>query len=466
MISYKIMLNLTNLPAVTQSSLQNQSESTLFLKVNQHIAGEVIRVENEQVILSIQGVQLVARMTTPEQTASLIEKRFAQFIVKDLSEGTLSLQLIDSHPSINQQSSSSVNTHLLSKLLDQAGIENTTTNQMIAQAAIRNGLTINSKLVEDLGSSLSKIPNWGMEHAIAAAKLKTNAISITPESINLMLNAQKDISGQVLQIIQQLTQAMSDRRLPENLVNLAKTSLQILNQAIVDASLPADVLAAKLHNAIILLGKSVENELFKTISDPVNNLTGNNLERGLMVLSRLRNELASRGMTTLSDGIDQFNDSIRLMHLYHSSTTSESASNQWIKLDLPVTFPATTPQLPQKPDDQPSASIRIARNPDDDTFSIDPQYTRLVIRMDIDKGDVIEVDFSIVDHSAGLFITTSNSHLTNIARNELPSLQKDLMHLGYDTKVSQVETEKKLLNTNHENTLSYKTDFVGINLEA
>ena len=145
-----------------------------------------------------------------------------------------------------------------------------------------------------------------------------------------------------------------------------------------------------------------------------------------MVLSRLRNELASRGMTSLSGGIDQFNDSIRLMHLYHSSTTSESASNQWIRVEVPVTFPMTTPQLQQNPDDQPSASIRIARNPDDDEFSIDPRYTRLVIRMDIDKGDVIEVDFSIVDHAAGLSISTSNSQLTNIARSELPSLQEDL----------------------------------------
>ena len=86
--------------------------------------------------------------------------------------------------------------------------------------------------------------------------------------------------------------------------------------------------------------------------------------------------------------------------------------------------------------------------------------------MDIDKGDIIEVDFSIVDHAAGLSISTSNSQLTNIARSELPGLQEDLMHLGYDTKVSQVETENKLLNTGHEKTLTYKSDFVGINLEA
>jgi hypothetical protein len=460
------MLNLTNLPAVTQSSLQNQSESTLFLKVNQHIAGEVIRVENEQVVLSIQGVQLVARMITPEQTASLIEKRFAQFIVKDVSNDVLTLQLVDTKPSNNQLTLTTNNTRLLSKLLDQAGVKDTPSNQMIAQAAIRSGLTITSNLVDDLGSSLSNIPNWGMEHATAAATLKANGIIITPESINLMLNAQKDVSGQVLKIIQQLTQALSDRRLPPNLIDLTKNSLQILSHAVVDASLPADVLATKLHNAIILLGKSVENELLETIGDPIKNLTGNNLERGLMVLSRLRNELTSRGMTSLSGGIDQFNDSIRLMHLYHSSATSESASNQWIRMDVPVTFPMTPPQLMKNPEDQPSASIRIARNPDDDAISIDPRYTRLVIRMDIDKGDVIEVDFSVVDHAAGLSISTSNSQLTNIARSELPSLREDLMHLGYDTKVSQVETEKKLLNTGHESSLNYKSDLVGINLEA
>ncbi len=460
------MLNLTNLPAVTQSSLQNQSESTLFLKVNQHIAGEVIKVENEQVILSIQGVQLVARMITPEQTASLIEKRFAQFIVKDMSNDVLTLQLAETKPSVNQLTLSTNNTRLLSKLLVQAGIEDNLSNQLIAQAAIRNGLTITANLVDDLKSSLRNIPNWGKDHATAAATLKSHGIIITPESINLMLNAQKDVSGQVLKIIQQLTQALSDRRLPPTLIDLAKTSLQILSQAVMDASLPAEVLTTKLQNAIILLGKSVENELFETISSPFKNISANNLERGLMVLSRLRNELASHGMTSLSGGIDQFNDSIRLMHLYHSSATSESASNQWIRMEFPVTFPMTPPQLIKNPEDQPSASIRIARNPDEDAISIDPRYTRLVIRMDIDKGDVIEVDFSVVDHDAGLSISTSNSQLTNIARSELPSLREELMHLGYETKVSQVETEKKLLNTGHESSLNYKSDLVGINLEA
>jgi hypothetical protein len=439
------MLNLTNLPAVTQSSLQNQSESTLFLKVNQHIAGEVIKVDNEQVVLSIQGVQIVARMITPEQTASLIEKRFAQFLVKDTSGDVLTLQLVDTKV--------------------QAGIEDIQSNQWIAQTAIRNGLIITSNLVDELQSVLCKIPNWSMEHATAAATLKANGIIISPESINLMLNASKDISGQVLKIIHQLTQALADKRLPSPLIDLAKNSLQILSHAVVDASLPADVLVTKLQNAIILLGKSVENELLKTIGEPFKNLSANNLERGLMVLSRLRNELATHGMTSLSGGIDQFNDSIRMMHLYHSSSTSESASNQWIRMDVPVTFPMTSPQLPQRPEEQPSVTIRIARNPDDDGIRIDPRYTRVVIRMDIDKEDVIEVDFSVVDHAAGIFISTSNSQLTTIARNELPTLQEDLMHLGYDTKVSQVETEAKLLNK-MDGTSPYNTILTGINLEA
>ena len=145
-------------------------------------------MENEQVVLSIQGVQIVARMITPEQTASLIEKRFAQFIVKDMSSDVLTLQLVDTKPSVNQLTLSTNNTRLLSKLLVQAGIEDTASNQLIAQAAIRNGLTITSNLVDELESVLSNIPNWGMEHATAAATLKANGIIITPESIHF--NAQ------------------------------------------------------------------------------------------------------------------------------------------------------------------------------------------------------------------------------------------------------------------------------------
>lgn len=457
---------ITNPPAIASSSPQNPSESALFLRVNQHIAGEVIRVENEQVVLSVQGVQLVARMTTPEQAAALIERRLAQFVVKDMTGGLLTLQLANPGPTVTSLTVPKPETQLLSKLLTQLGIENTVDNQIIAQAAIRNGLTITPALIDELKSILSVFPEWGMEQAQATALIKSYGLPATADSINLMLHTPSEITNQLQDLLQQLTQIIANNRLPARLQEMAQNSIQILSQAIIDASIPGNELATRIHNAIILLGKSVENELLNTSRNIDGNDFTNNLERGLMVLNRLRNELVSQGMTKLSGIIDQFNDSIRLMHLYHASSSEAPAANQWIRMEIPVNLSVNVQQPLQDQKDLSSAIVRIARDPDTDELSANPRYTRLVIRMDINERDVVEVDLSVVDHSAGLLISTSNPQLTSIAQTELPKLCEDLLQSGYDTKISQIETKHDLTESSGLNDQHHNEIFSGINLEA
>jgi hypothetical protein len=86
--------------------------------------------------------------------------------------------------------------------------------------------------------------------------------------------------------------------------------------------------------------------------------------------------------------------------------------------------------------------------------------------MDINDQDVIEVDLSVVDHAAGLSISTSNTQLTTIARAELPELCEDLLQSGYDTKISQVETRSGLPDMADNVNQSQKPLLTSINLEA
>ncbi len=453
-------------PTISPISPQNPSEAALFLRVNQHIAGEVIKVDNEQVVLSIQGVQIVARMSTPEQTANLVNRRFAQFIVKDMSGELLTLQLIDPRSLVPSQIAVKSESQLLSKLFTQLGIVDSAENQIIAQAAIRSGLTITPALIQEMRDILGGIPNWTMEQAEAATLLKSFGLPATANSINLMIHTSPEIVGQIQDLIQQLAQVMMNSRLPVHIQEQVQNSINVLSQAFVDASLPTSELAGKIQNAVILLGKSIENELLRASQhDGVGNVA-NNLEQGLMVLSKLRNELVSQGLTKLAESIDQFNDSIRLVHLYHSSSSDGSATNQWIRMEIPVTFPMQAQQTAQDQNNKPCARVRVARNPDSDHLSVNPQYTRLVISMDINDQDTVEVDLSVVGHAAGLSISTSNSMLTTIARAELPELCEDLLKSGYDTKISQVETRSGLLdNTNHDNH-GQNIFLTSVNLEA
>ena len=115
----------------------------------------------------------------------------------------------------------------------------------------------------------------------------------------------------------------------------------------------------------------------------------------------------------------------------------------------------------------PSAKIQVARDPDSDGLSVNPRYTRLVIRMDINDQDVVEVDLSVVDHSAGLSISTSSPLLTSIAQTELPELCEDLLRSGYDTRISQVDTKHGPSRRHQDKTWKRHNTFItGVNLEA
>jgi len=150
------------------SPVQNPDEGSLFLRVNQRVAGEVLKVGNEQVVLSIQGVQVVARLTNPEQLTALIDRRFAQFLVKDMSNQVVTLQLLEvPAPQSNVEVASANREALLLKsLLNQIGLPATPENQILAQAVIRQGLPVTAEIIQELRSFLNGIQPWGKQKQI------------------------------------------------------------------------------------------------------------------------------------------------------------------------------------------------------------------------------------------------------------------------------------------------------------
>ena len=113
------MLNITgpiqsNLPPI-------QERADQFLKVNQRIAGEIISVSNENVVLAVNGVQIVAKMTSFEQLALLLERRYANFVVKDIANNQVTLQLVT--PALNSTNQKTItNNSIGMALLEQFGL--------------------------------------------------------------------------------------------------------------------------------------------------------------------------------------------------------------------------------------------------------------------------------------------------------------------------------------------------------
>ncbi len=128
-----------------------------------------------------------------------------------------------------------------------------------------------------------------------------------------MAKAPSELTRVLGQLTSELQQLAADPRLPAGLRTQVETAMRILNQGIIQADQPIADLVHNLKNAITLLGKSVEHELILTNPQ-------SELDRGLIVLNQLREQLALRGNTNIARDIDQLNDYLRLIHLPNSNS--------------------------------------------------------------------------------------------------------------------------------------------------
>jgi len=85
-------MNINGLPPIGIS--ERPGEQSLSLRTNQRIGAEVLRVSGSQVELNVHGVRVVARLMPGEQSVSLQERRFAQFVVQGMVDGVLQLQVV------------------------------------------------------------------------------------------------------------------------------------------------------------------------------------------------------------------------------------------------------------------------------------------------------------------------------------------------------------------------------------
>ena len=83
-------MNINGLPPIGIS--ERPGEQSLSLRTNQRIGAEVLRVSGSQVELNVQGVRVVARLLPGEQSVSLQDRRYAQFVVQGMVDGVLQLQ--------------------------------------------------------------------------------------------------------------------------------------------------------------------------------------------------------------------------------------------------------------------------------------------------------------------------------------------------------------------------------------
>ncbi|MBI3761210.1 MAG: FecR domain-containing protein, partial [Chloroflexi bacterium] len=308
---------LTPSPVSPAAAGQRPDEIPIALRLNQRLAAEVLQIAADHVVLALEGVPVVARLTSPDQAAMLAERRVAQFIVRGLSDQSLTLQLVHPETAPPPPPASSL-AGLIPSLLEQAGLPVNPANTQIARALIERGLPVTPELVAELESALAGLVEhrrrvnefvdtrpgaqaapWNQADAQAAAALRAAGLPLSPGTLALARTQPAPLAETLARLQAQL-ESLSALPLPPRQAELARGALETLAKIRVDWSQPAPALAAQLREAVAILGRAVEHDLAKLLT-AISDQSDRSADSALRLVNDLkggagRGFLLSRGM--------------------------------------------------------------------------------------------------------------------------------------------------------------------------
>ncbi|NLF52774.1 MAG: hypothetical protein GX577_16730 [Leptolinea sp.] len=405
-------------------------DQPLQLHLNQKVTAEILSVNGEQIDMVIQGVRVVGRLQTNDQSAILEGRRLAQFIVKGSIDGVLQLAMAPTGESTLVSQPASTMAALAQNLLVLNNIEISEQNVMLGKALLTHGLPVTQQMMDELSQSLNGIANWGQTEADMAAALKAGGMPLTENTLALALQTLPTLADSVSRLQAQLSNLVAGQAGPE-IKQLAEQAVKLLQSATIDWSKDLPNLLNDLRQAISVWGKSLEAELAKM-------LTGDGVQKseGWMSLVQLRKALENEGMRNAARSIDQFIEGVRQMQFLNTAKPVENGNPPWLLVNLPV---AAHAQGQQNQEVFYPASLRIAYRTHGKVKRIDPDNTRLVLTVDLQDGNYVTADLSVIGKRVGAWLSVSSDELKEQAIASLPDLEGRLEKLGLLLKMAHCD---------------------------
>jgi hypothetical protein len=423
-------MNITG-PSVV-GNVQKSDDAGLVLRLNQRVSAEVLNVSGENVTLAIQGVRVVGKLTSADQAASLVEQKVAQFLIKDLTNGIVTLQLVDK--TAQSQQAEAVNPQdLTAVILQSKGLPVDKESLMLARVMLAKSIPLTAQNLEELRAALSGLGKWGETELNLAANLKTAGLPLTSGSLSLAMDASKNFTDELSALINQLKQLSSQPQFS----NIVKPALDTLQGILLKWNQSASEMAENLPRLVDLLGSSMEHEIGELAKG-----NAESLPKDLQSLLLLRNTLSSRGANQAVETLDRFMDSLRYIQLNNTHSETDPNGGQWARLEVPLNISQAADSTKDLQNQLHEAGLRIAYKKEASGRVIDPKFTRLVVQVDVADGETVEVDLSIVEKKIAASVTTTTALLKDLAQEEIPGLQDGLAAIGYALQTMRLKQGK------------------------
>lgn len=425
------------------ATIQKPGENlSLVLHNNQRVSAQILRVADGEVLLSINGMKIVARLSSTDQAATLLKQQMVQFLVKSVSQQSVQLQLVS--PQMGQSTLPSTLTpsalqDLSRALLNNIGLQINNTNLLLAQALVERGMNVTPELIRNLSNLLGQLGKWGKSELDNAFLLHDAGLPLSAETIKMISTKSEEIGKLFQNLRGQLIDSLKNPDLPSHMIQTVKNILNQLDNLLVKWNNTPLSMQENLQNVIQQMGHSLERDLANLVTQGKNELSAGSTESLLLSLAVLRSQLNQSGSSGLSSIIDNFIEQMRSFQFLNlPSQNAEQGHSEWVQLDLPLRFlvhPEDNRKIPFN--DVHTARLRVAYNGSGKEREIDPDYTRLILQLDIKPGETIEVDLSIANRKIGALVTASSPELSTSAEEEFPSLLGALENVGYQVLSSR-----------------------------
>ncbi|WP_299026672.1 hypothetical protein, partial [uncultured Thermanaerothrix sp.] len=140
-------MNVTG-PFPTTPPPRPDENAGLMLRLNQRFNAEVLQVSGETVVLSVQGVRVVARLVSPEQSLALMNQRQAQFVVREFTPRTILIQHVGAETGLVEVTGHQPDA--VSALLEGAALPSTPANQEVVRLLLARGIAVTPEMLQML----------------------------------------------------------------------------------------------------------------------------------------------------------------------------------------------------------------------------------------------------------------------------------------------------------------------------
>lgn len=412
---------------ISTSPINNSTNRDFGLRVYQRVTAQVLSVTGTTAILEVDGHPVVAQLTSADQAATLASHPTAQFIVTQLSDQSVTLKFIKNEQPVTF-GIVEYGSELAEQILENNNLPVNANNLILTRAMLKQHLPVTPKLLKELLGALSNYGDWGEVDADLAAAMKSAGLPVTAQSLALVSRQPVQTADALSQLIAMLTQA-AGQDVPAELLDQLKSNLQALNSLILKGDGEASQLADQLKALVEAFGRSFENVLLSQIQDPAKPIP----EKSLLALVHLQQMLEQFGQQETAQLIREFLTDIRQNQFMNVKPDPTPGQGAWSEIGFMIQ------SAQQKVDGKfSSARLRIAHESKETSSKINPAYTRLILQVDLEAGETVEVDLSLVGKQIRTSVMAPDSAWCTQAQDELPSLVDGLSELGYSLKDFQI----------------------------